>query len=66
MTGDVAKGLKSFKKGMAEEEEPSAILTPPVAKSLLGPKISWLSSKLSRQLVVKQSYHSRLGEAHPA
>jgi sec-independent protein translocase protein TatA len=30
MMGDVAKGLKSFKKGMAEEEEPSAILTPPV------------------------------------
>lgn len=29
MMGDVAKGLKSFKKGMSEEDGPSAAAPPP-------------------------------------
>ena len=29
MMGDVAKGLKSFKKGLSEEEEAAAATTPP-------------------------------------
>jgi len=29
MMGDVAKGIKSFKKGMAEEDEPAAPTPPP-------------------------------------
>jgi sec-independent protein translocase protein TatA len=29
MMGDVAKGLKSFKKGMTEEDEPPAAQVPP-------------------------------------
>ena len=31
MMGDVAKGIKSFKKGMADDEETPAVTTPPVA-----------------------------------
>ena len=29
LMGDVAKGIKAFKKGMAEEETPPAAATPP-------------------------------------
>ena len=30
LMGDVAKGIKAFKKGMAEDETPQATATPPV------------------------------------
>jgi len=30
LMGDVAKGIKSFKKGMAEDETPPTAQTPPV------------------------------------
>ncbi len=29
LMGDAAKGIKAFKKGMAEEEQPAATTTPP-------------------------------------
>lgn len=32
MMGDVAKGLKSFKKGMAEDDEPARPASPPPAR----------------------------------
>ncbi|MFS8038046.1 twin-arginine translocase TatA/TatE family subunit [Xanthobacter sp. AM11] len=31
LMGDVAKGIKSFKKGMAEDDEPAKAQTPPEA-----------------------------------
>ncbi|MBB6310183.1 twin-arginine translocase TatA/TatE family subunit [Xanthobacter tagetidis] len=31
LMGDVAKGIKSFKKGMAEDDEPAKTATPPEA-----------------------------------
>ncbi|MFG1358158.1 twin-arginine translocase TatA/TatE family subunit [Xanthobacter pseudotagetidis] len=31
LMGDVAKGIKSFKKGMAEDDEPAKAATPPEA-----------------------------------
>jgi sec-independent protein translocase protein TatA len=30
MMGDVAKGIKAFKKGMSDEDTPAATTTPPV------------------------------------
>ena len=33
LMGDVAKGIKAFKKGMAEDETPTQAATPPVVPS---------------------------------
>ena len=52
MMGDVAKGLKSFKKGMSEEDSPPAAAAPP--------------ARLSDSSTIEAAPAERAREADPA
>lgn len=49
MMGDVAKGLKSFKKGMADEEEEKAAPTRIDAKPVVDPTLDRDAEKLREE-----------------